>query len=121
MALAVETALGTIGRDSPAVKLHAVEAAINAVRGIAATVKHDKGVADREMQRLSAGVRLAAHLLAEATTRVLVWVAPMAFSIEGLAWHGTALNAYRPASAVALTYETSCSATSRCMTSVWLR
>ena len=60
---------GARGRDGarhdghgvlPGIEFEAVEAAIHAVRGVAAAIEHDEGVAEGEVQRLGARVGLAA-------------------------------------------------------------
>ena len=69
MALAVETALGTMGTGFARIEFKAVEAAINAVaKRRSQPSMHHEGVAEREMQRLGAGACLGTQFFAEASS-----------------------------------------------------
>ena len=57
----------------PGIHFEAVEAAIHAVRGVAAAVEHHKRVAEGEVQRLGARVCLAAQFFAEVRLSASRW------------------------------------------------
>ncbi len=132
---------GARGRDGarhdghrvlPGIEFEAIEAAIHAVGGVAAAIEHDKGVAEGEMQRLGAGVRLAAQLFAEAANDVSFGSGGVSsvptnasclrqFSYVGGDSRDRVRHGIAPAWAAALRTNCHAAPVRVCNTSVWLR